>query len=277
MRSLPRMSVVSMAIGGSLLLSLCGMAQNPQPGKSLIGFQKYSQAEDDRILKLYEGLRVADVADGLDMAGLQGIGLLDPQIRPVWRDTNDFSHRFCGIAVTSRYVPTNRRADKMPPEEFKKWEGQWYNEISSEPFVELLRPGSVVVIDATDDGDSGTVGSNNILAYKLKGARGVVTSGGARDTDEIIKEKIPLYMRRPARGIRPGRNEIESVNLPITCGGVLIRPGDVIVADGDGVVAVPREKAEFVAKEERAILENDKKGRRELYKELGLKPDNTIE
>jgi 4-hydroxy-4-methyl-2-oxoglutarate aldolase len=236
MRSWPSVKVGPMAIVLSLLFGLIAIAQETQSGKSFIGFQKYSQTDDDRILRLYAGLRVADVADGLDMAGLQGVGLMDAQIRPVWRDTEEFSHRFCGIAVTARYVPTNRRADKMPSEEFKKWEGKWYSEISSEPFVEFLRPGSAVVIDATDDGDSGTIGSNNILLWKIKGARGVVTSGGARDTDEVIKEKVPLYMRRPARGIRPGRNEIESVNLPVTCGGVLVRPGDVIVADGDGVV-----------------------------------------
>ena len=57
---------------------------------------------------------------------------------------------------------------------------------------------------------------------------GVVTSGGARDTDELIKEKIPLYFRGPGRGIRPGRNEVESVNRPVTVGGVLVRPGELV-------------------------------------------------
>jgi 4-hydroxy-4-methyl-2-oxoglutarate aldolase len=254
-----------------------GRAQESKVGKSMIGFQKYSQADDERILKLYQGLRVADVVDGMDMAGLQGVGQMDPDIKTLWRDVADFSHRFCGIAVTVRYVPTNRRADKMGHDEFKKWEGKWYTELSPEPFVELLRPGSAVVIDGTDDGDTGTIGSNNILLWKLKGARGVITSGGARDTDEVIKEKVPLYLRRPGRGIRPGRNEVESVNLPITCGGVLVRPGDIIVADGDGVVVVPREQAEVVARDAREILENDKKGRHGLYQQLGMKPDNTID
>jgi len=245
--------------------------------KSAIGFERYSPAEDERILKLYDGLRLADVTDGLDIVGLQDVGLMNPEIRPLWRDTESFEHRFVGIAVTARYVPTNKRAGKMTPEEFKKWESAWYNELSPEPFVELLRPGSALVIDGGEDGDTGTIGSNNILAWKLRGARGVVTSGGARDTDEIIKEKVPLYYRRPARGIRPGRNELESVNRPVMCGGVLVRPGDVVVADGDGVVVVPREYAEAAAKAARQILESDKTGRRKLYEKLGMKPDKTVQ
>jgi regulator of RNase E activity RraA len=232
--------------------------------------------EDARVLALFEGLRVADVSDGLDVAGLPDIGLVDPDIKALWRDTETFAHRFCGLAVTVRYVPTNRHPSKMTPDEFRTWESGWYQKTSPEPFVELLRPGSVVVIDGDEDGDTGTIGSNNILVWKLKGARGVITSGGARDTDEIIKEKMPLYLRRLGRGIRPGRNEIESVNRPLTIGGVLVRPGDVVVADGDGVVVVPREHAEAVALAARTVIESDKVGRRGLYKQLGIPEDSTV-
>jgi regulator of RNase E activity RraA len=243
---------------------------------SFVAAAPHSPDEDARVLALFAGLRVSDVADGLDIDGLQGVGLVDPEIKALWRDTDTFAHRICGIAVTVRYVPTNRRASRMTPEEFRKWESDWYQRISPEPFVGLLRPGSVVVIDGDQDGDTGTIGSNNILGWKLAGAVGVVTSGGARDTDEIVKEKVPLYLRRLGRGIRPGRNEVESVNRPVTIGGVLVRPGDVVVADGDGVVVVPREQAEPVAAAARAILESDKAGRRGLYQKLGLPEDVTV-
>jgi regulator of RNase E activity RraA len=103
-----------------------------------------------------------------------------------------------------------------------------------------------------------------------------VTSGTARDTDEIVTEKIPLYFRQPGRGIRPGRNEIESVNRPIVCGGVTVIPGDVVVADGDGVIVVPRAEAEAVARYARKILEGDKDGRRKLYEKLGLPADDSV-
>jgi regulator of RNase E activity RraA len=79
------------------------------------------------------------------------------------------------------------------------------------------------------------------------------------------------------RGIRPGRNEVESVNCPVSIGGVLVRPGDVVVADGDGVIVVPRTVAEEVAKTAHAVLENDKAGRRKLYESLGMKKDKTVE
>jgi regulator of RNase E activity RraA len=246
------------------------------PPRAFIEAPPATPGEDARLLAAFEGLRVADVSDGMDMAGLQDVGLVDPEIHALWRDVEDFAHRMTGIAVTVRYVPTNRRAGPMAPDEFRRWEGEWYRGISSEPFVELLRPGSVVVIDAGEDNDTGSIGSNNILGWKARGAVGVVTSGGARDTDEIVKQKVPLYLRRLGRGIRPGRNEVESVNRPVTIGGALVRPGDVIVADGDGVIVVPREKAEAVAGFARAILENDKKGRRELYRKLGMPEDETV-
>ncbi|MGH9339432.1 MAG: RraA family protein [Acidobacteriota bacterium] len=255
-----------------LLLAISAFAHSAAPAQA-----PYSQAEDERILKLYEGLRVADVSDGMDVAGLPDIGLMDPRITPLWRDLEDFKHQFRGIAVTARYVPTNRGVQTMSPEEFKEWEGKWYSQLSPESFVPLLRPGSAIVIDDAGSGDTGTIGSNNSLFWKSKGAVGIVTSGGARDTDEIIKEEIPLYFSGVGRGIRPGRNELESVNEPVMVGGVLVRPGDIVVADGDGVIIVPRGKAEAVAKAAREVLESDKAGRRRLYEQLGMPLDKTVE
>jgi 4-hydroxy-4-methyl-2-oxoglutarate aldolase len=82
---------------------------------------------------------------------------------------------------------------------------------------------------------------------------------------------------RIGRGIRPGRNEVESVNQPVMCAGVLVRPGDVVVGDGDGVVVVPREHAEDVARFAKEILEKDKAGRRKLYEKLKMPVDKTVQ
>ena len=270
--------LLSIVLNIALLIPPRNLAaqQNEPKSGSLIQFKKYTPEEDAKVLKLFDGLRVADVSDGMDIAGLQDVGLMDPAIHALWRDTEEFTHRFIGIAVTVRYVPTNRRATRMTAEEFKRWEGKWYSEVSSEPFTNLLRPGSAIVIDGGEDGDTGSIGSNNIMVWKTRGAVGVVTSGGARDTDEVIKEKVPLYLKRQGRGIRPGRNEVESVNQPVMCGGVLVRPGDIIVADGDGVVVVPREEAETVAAAAHQILESDKEARRKLYEKLGMPLDKTV-
>lgn len=245
-------------------------------GMNFIETRTYSAEDDAKILKLYKNLRVADVSDGMDMVGLPGTGLVDSEIHPDWVDLKDFTHIFRGIAVTVRYVPTQKPALPAPGEDFSKWEGNFYNSYSHEAFTQLIRPGSAIVIDDVEDRDIGSIGSNNILNWYKLGAVGVVTDARARDTDEVGLEKVPLYDRKKGRGIRPGRNEIESVNRPVTIGGVLVCPGDVVVGDGDGVVIVPRAVAEQVAKYANEILLKDKAGRRGLYESLGRPLDKTV-
>lgn len=246
-------------------------------GRNFIETKVYTEQQDQEVLSLFEGLRVADVSDGMDKVGLANVGLMSHEIHPVWKDTKTYKHRFIGIAVTARYVPTNKGfAPAMETAAFDKWVGRTYNEVTPEPFTPLIRKGTALVIDDAPDSDVGTIGSNNIMGWKLRGCVGVVTNAGGRDTDEVATEQIPLYLRHTTRGIRPGRNEIESVNRPIECGGVLVRPGDVIVADGDGVIVVPREKAKEVAEYAKHILEGDKEGRRGLYKQLGLPEDDSV-
>ncbi len=245
-------------------------------GVNFIETKTYTAEEDANILELYKDLRVADVSDGMDMVGLPGTGLVNPEIHACWVDLKDFKHVFRGIAVTVRYVPTQKKAQPEPGEDWMKWEGNFYNAYSHEGFTQILRPGSAVVIDDVEDRDIGSIGSNNILGWYKAGAVGVVTDAGARDTDEVGLEGVPLYLRKKGRGIRPGRNEIESVNRPVTIGGVLVCPGDVVVADGDGVVVVPRSVAVKVAEHANKVLTGDKAGRRGLYESLGRPLDKTV-
>jgi regulator of RNase E activity RraA len=246
-------------------------------GKNFMETPVYSLEEDRATLKLFDGLRVADVSDGMDQAGLRNTGLVSAEIGPLWRDPKEYKHRFIGIAVTARYVPTNRPPlAGAPSAEFDKQVGAWYSKLSPEPFVPLLREGSALMIEDAEGVDVGSIGSNNIMSWKLRGCVGVVTNATARDTDEIETQQIPLYFKRPGRGIRPGRNEIESVNRPVVIGGALVIPGDVIVADGDGVIVVPRGQAERVARYARETLDKDKAGRRALYQKLGLPPDASV-
>lgn len=251
---------------------------DPRAGRSFIPTRTFTAEEDAAVLKAFEGLRVADVTDGMDFVGLHNVGLMDPQVHASWKDYEDYGHRFVGIAVTVRYVPTQRpiAGGGRSYEDFRAWEGKWYNELSPEPFQPLLRPGSALVIDEAPDADVGSIGSANILAWKLAGMVGVVTDATARDTDEIAAQRVPLYLRRPGRGIRPGRNEVESVNRPVVVGGVLVNPGDVIVADGDGVLVVPRDVALQVAAFAHRIAAADRAARRELYDKAGMAADESV-
>jgi len=267
----------SMFVGAADTTAPKAKGEELRAGKNFIATKVYTAEEDRQILKLFEGLRVADVSDGMDSVGLANVGLMSPEIHAAWKDTKHFTHRFAGIAATARYVPTNKPpAGRKEAKQFDQWVGHWYGKLSPEPFVSLLRPGAALVIEDAASADVGTIGSNNIMGWRLRGCVGVVTGATARDTDEIAAEKIPLYFRKPGRGIRPGRNEIESVNRPVVVGGVLVMPGDVVVADGDGVIVVPRRSAGEVAGYARAVMAGDKAGRRRLYRKLGLPLDDSV-
>jgi len=230
----------------------------------------------EELIEAFRGLRVTDVCDGMDYVGCFERGNMSGDVRPLWRDTDAFTHRISGPALTVRYVPTNREVPHLPPDEFDGYVGDWYRNISPEVYREHIQPGDVLVIDAAEQ-DVGFIGSNNCLAWMNLGAVGVVTNGGARDTDELIKQRCPVYSKFVSKGFKPGRLETDGVKIPINCGGVLVRPGDMVVADGDGVIVVPVEKAAKVAEIARRILDGDKAGRRKLYEARGLPPDPSVE
>ena len=253
-------------------------------GVRLLENRSFDDSDEARreILALYRDLRVTDVCDGMDLIGPQDIGLMDNRIRPLWRDADDFTHRFVGFAVTIRHVPTDVRVGQNSFPDlagYKKFKSQQYGR-APDAWLAVARPGDVAVIDAGGVHECGFIGSNNSLGWAEKGVVGVVTNAGARDTDEIIKvKKIPVYCENgySTRGVRPGRLIAESYNFPINCGGVLVFPGDVIVADGDGVIVVPREHAPAVGKLAREIHVGDEKSRAARYKRLGIPLDETVD
>lgn len=247
--------------------------------------QSGEDVSDEVLLELYDGARVTDVVDGMVTVGYMDVGVMDTEIAPLWKDVQEMTHRISGIAVTVRYGPTNRPmhpgADLTDPanyDVYRSWRGMWYNEISPEPFSEYIKDGSVIVIDNRDDNDTGSTGSKNIMDWQNRGAVGVVSAGGIRDIDEIILQKNPVYTNyfERGRGERIGRNEVIDVQRPVVVGGVLIHPGDIVVADSDGVVVVPRRVAVRVGQIAYQELVADIAGRRELYEELGLPFDETV-
>jgi 4-hydroxy-4-methyl-2-oxoglutarate aldolase len=108
--------------------------------------------------------------------------------------------------------------------------------------MSLAKPGDVLVIDGKGDRTAALMGSIMINACKKLGLGGVVIDGSIRDTDELRELGFPVYAvganpNGPTKFV-PGR-----INWPISCGGISVRPGDLIVGDADGVVVIEREKA----------------------------------
>jgi len=196
--------------------------------------------DDERtaILERCEGLRTTDVNDGMDHCGLQDVGMVAWDIRPLWRDVETLAHRFYGFAHTVRFLPTNRRAPTMSPEAYAEFMGRWYRDLAQGPLTDQIRPGDAIAIDGHETG-TGFIGSNNAQRWMNCGALGVVTNGACRDS------------------------------------GVMVRPGDLVVADGDGVIVVPIDHVECVLAQARRIANGDRAGRRKLFADAGREQDDT--
>ena len=99
---------------------------------------------------------------------------------------------------------------------------------------------------------------------------------GVRDTDEVINQKVPVWSTFISQAMVQARIQFDAKDIPIAIGGVTIFPGDIIVADGDGVIVVPRNAAEEVAKQAKKMISDDKATRRALYEKLGWELDDTV-
>lgn len=225
------------------------------------------------LYKLYKYLRVVDVCDAMDGIGYFDVGLMSPEIRPLW-----LGIKFWGVAFTMRCVPANRPMWRLgSTEEIVNAHGIWFKEVPNPSLEGLIKPGHVIVTDTGGSGEVGYWGSNNSLGMVAAGAVGIITDGYCRDTAEIALQKTPVCARARGRTIIPGRIETVELETRIGCGGAQVRPGDIVGCDDDGVVVVPLEVAGEVALHARAILLADMRGRRGLYKRLGMTPDETVD
>ncbi len=223
--------------------------------------------------KLYKYLRVADVCDAMDGIGYFDIGLMSPEIRPLWQGM-----RFWGVAFTARCVPANRPMWRLnTTEDIVNAHGIWFKEVGHISINGEVKEGHVIVTDTGGSGEVGFWGSANSLNTIAKGAVGIVTDGYCRDTAEVVLQKTPICARARGRTIIPGRIEVVEVQTRIGCGGVQVCPDDIVGCDDDGVVVVPQEVAEEVAVHSRAILLADMRARRNLYERLDMTPDATVD
>jgi regulator of RNase E activity RraA len=232
------------------------------------------QTDRNALLQKCGGIRVTDWHDAVDAIGLFDRGLMSPDIQPLWRDVESFSHRIVGFAYTVRYVPATKAIAAVDTDDFLRKKGAWYG--AQLRWADELQPGDLIVFDGTNTRDTGFIGSMNSLTWLAKGAVGCVSNAGARDTDELIKQKVPVYCRGLARGTQPNRVIVDAYQVPIECGGVYVRPGDLVAADGDGVMVIPIDRVDEVLAIALEIQRSDQESRTRLYGELGIPLDFTL-
>lgn len=160
---------------------------------------------------------------------------IDPAIKPV-----DPSSRMAGRAVTVRVDPADN----------------WFIHVG----LRYAGPGDVLVVDAGGYTQAGPWGDVLTLAAQQRGLAGLVIDGAVRDSRDIVESGFPAF----SRGIcirRTTKRQPGKINVPVTIGGVLVHPGDILVGDGDGLVRVPRDEGPeaLAAAEAREAKEEDQR------------------
>jgi regulator of RNase E activity RraA len=148
--------------------------------------------------------------------------------------------RMAGIAFTMRFIPS--REDKDAP-------GAPGRSQAQRQAMEECPQGHVLVIDARGDARAASAGDLYVGRLKARGCAGIVTDGGLRDSEGIARTGLPAYHRRPSSPPSPIVHRPVDLNLPIACGGVAVYPGDIIVGDCDGVVVIPPDIVDEVARD----------------------------
>ena len=189
------------------------------------------------LLKQFKNVVVAHLSDSMNR--LPGGDGLDPM--------HNGSH-MVGVALTVRVCPGDN--------------------LMVHKAIDMAQPGDVIVVDAGGDLSQAIIGEIMSSLAASRGCAGMVIDGAIRDSGALAQSKFPVY----ARGVThrgPYKNGPGEINVPVSIGGMVVNPGDIIVGDDDGVVAVGQDIAAIVlaaakakAKDEDAMLNNIRKGKK---------------
>ncbi|QKF67695.1 4-oxalocitramalate aldolase/oxaloacetate decarboxylase [Arcobacter venerupis] len=165
------------------------------------------------------------------------VGQLKPYLRPVFSGV-----RIAGSAITVLLQPGDN----------------WMLHVA----MELAQPGDIIIAGCTTENDDGFFGDLLATSAIAQGVKGLVIDGGVRDTKDLKEMNFPVWSK--AISIKGTvKNTLGSVNIPIICGGQQINPGDIVIADDDGICIVPYENAQIVADaaQKRESFEGEKRAK----------------